>query len=554
MLGQKNTKEAVLQRLYNQAVSFWGVDSIEELDPLAQLLMQGLASLIYDVHNEIEDINVRLLESLSNTLTPSALIDPRPAHSIAQAFPVEPEVFIDRKTVFQDKKLSLELREKGIEQLSFAPVMRVRLISGNIKYLITERYFNRIEENGEKQLLGQAHTLGEQTNNTVWIGLDTHQEVKTLEGIPFFFDFPRATNKYDKFKVLPYSKWSIAGRPLTVKAGLPVFMGDELLDEPLFYKNDLLNRIDQHIADIYNIQYLTIDSNIQLRDVRKEPFPEEIIDLFPEHVTAQGEPCYWIKIVLPAHISIQDIHDIRISLNAFPIAQKTFYSLSRKFMGIVPLQTKYEGEYFIGVENVSDSYDRIYKPLPFTTTGRNDKPAGTYSIKRGGIERLDNRNAGEYMERMINLMRDEVVAFSSLDTDKLRNVMDEMQEGLKQLDILYGDSPTRNFSTPDYLILDRNRDKDKDNEAETVFVEYWSTHCELANGLRSGKMLTSSGSLPLDKNSVRLLSMTKGGKQPASVSGRMDAFRYVLTSREQLVTQTDIENFSVMNWEEKSQM
>ena len=122
MLRQKYTKQDILQRLYNHAVTFWGVQAIEDLDPLIQLLMQGFASLVYDVHNEIEDINVRILESLSNTLTPSVLIDPRPAHSIAQASPVEPEIFLDRKAIFHDKKLSLELREKGIELLSFAPV------------------------------------------------------------------------------------------------------------------------------------------------------------------------------------------------------------------------------------------------------------------------------------------------------------------------------------------------------------------------------------------------------------------------------------------------
>jgi hypothetical protein len=95
--------------------------------------MQGLAALIYDLRNEVEDMNVRVLESLANALTPSVLIDPRPAHCVAQAFPAEPIVFLDRKTAFHDRKLPLELREKGIEFLSFVPVTRVKLVSANFR-------------------------------------------------------------------------------------------------------------------------------------------------------------------------------------------------------------------------------------------------------------------------------------------------------------------------------------------------------------------------------------------------------------------------------------
>jgi hypothetical protein len=231
-----------------------------------------------------------------------------------------------------------------------------------------------------------------------------------------------------------------------------------------------------------------------------------------------------------------------VHINTFPVAQKTLYSISRKtkedLASIIPLMTRYEGEYFIGVEDVSDSYGKLYKPLPYTT-GQKDTRPGTYSIKRGGVERFDKRNAGEYMERLINLLRDETAAFSSLDTDRLRSIIGDMQEGLKQLEIRYNDSPVREFSIPDYLLLSR----DRNDEAEVLFAEYWSTHCGLSNGLRSGKILAPSASLPLTKDSCRLMGMTRGGKSPADVSGRMDAFRYVLTSRDQLVTQEDIVNF-----------
>ncbi|MDR1369900.1 MAG: type VI secretion system baseplate subunit TssF [Dysgonamonadaceae bacterium] len=540
MQEKKNTKEDILRQLYHHAATFWGIRDIEDLDPLVQMLMQGLASLVYDTRNEINEMSVRVLESLASVLTPSVLTNPFPAHSVAQASPTEPVFFLDRKNTFFDKKIPPELRERGIKSLSFAPVKRVRLVSGKIKYLICERDFYRME-NGERRPAGQARTPGEKTNYTLWIGLDLHPEVETLRGLSFYIDFPHAVNKYDKYSVLPYSKWSAGGQPLEIRAGLPS-LHEENGDGALFPEHDPLNRIDKTIADIYNVQFLTVAGDVRLQAIPREPFPVEITGLFPEHVTGQTEPCYWIKAVFPAYITMQDIHDMTVHINTFPVAQKTLYSIThnmagRGLTGIIPLRTQHEGEYFIGVEQLDDSSGDIYRALPYTT-GQN-RQTGTYSIKRGGIERFDRRDASELMERLIDRLRDEAAAFSSLDADSLRGAIGRMQENLRQLEIKYEDNPVRGFSIPDYLLLNR----DRDNHAEILFAEYWATHCETANGLRAGRILEPSASLPVAKDSCRLASATRGGKFPADISGKMDAFRYALTARDQLVTREDIVNF-----------
>jgi hypothetical protein len=539
-----NTKEDILRRLYGNAAALLGVREIEELDPLVKLFMQGFASLIHDTHNEIKDMNLRLLESLANSLTPDVYINPFPAHAVAQAFPSEPVVFLSRKNVFHDRKVSPELKEKGIKFLSFAPVKAVRLTSGKIRYLICERNFYRMEENGDKRLSGQSLAPGEKTNGTVWMALDLHPEVETLKGLSFYIDFPHSTDKYGKYGVLPYGKWSVGGEPLEMDAGLPDLRDEdgETSGNPLFPRHDPSNLMDKSIAEIYDIQFLTVAGDVRPHTLRRETFPEELGGLFPEHVTAQTEGTWlWVKAVFPVHISVRDIHDMTVRINTFPIAQKTLYSLTRRteegLSDIIPLGTRYEGEYFTGMESVSDSSGAVYRELPYTT--RQQRQAGTYGIRRGGIERFDARSAGEHLERTINLLRDETAAFSSFDRDSLRQTVDRVREGLRQLEIRYGDNPVSEFSVPDYLILDGNREE----KSEILFAEYWATHCELANGLRPGKMLTAAGSVPLVRDSCRLASSTRGGKAPANVSGRMDAYRYVLTSRDRIVTREDIGNF-----------
>ena len=544
MEDRKNTKENILQRLYNHAAGLWGVQSVEDLDPFIKLMMQGVASMLYDVNNEIEDINVRMLESLATVLTPSILIDPRPAHAVAQAYPSEPVAYIDRKTVFFDKRMPPELQSKGIKSLSFVPLERVRLVSGKIKYMVTERLFHRVGENGDKMTLAQAHTLNEKTNHTVWIGIDLHPEVETFRGLSFYIDFPLAADKYDKYRILPYSRWSIDGEPLDMKAGLPYLPeedGEKDGDDDSILKTyNLLSRIDENISGLYRMQYLTVLGDLRPDGIQKKAFPDEIIDLFPESAAASTESCYWITVVFPAYITVQDIHAVKICINTFPVANKTFYShvhpSGEITVGIIPMRTQ-EGEHFISVEKVSGSHGTEYRDLPYSV-GEKSAP-GFYSVKRGGAERFDRRNAGEYLERMIDLLRDESVAFSSLNADNMQNIIFEIQKGLNRINVKYEQSAMAGLTIPSYLLLNTGKD-------ETIFAEYWATHCELANGLRAGKLLTPQSSVFLVKDSCRLLTETRGGKSEASASGRQDAFRYVLAARDGIITQEDAANFCRM--------
>ncbi|MDR3339207.1 MAG: hypothetical protein LBT25_03765, partial [Candidatus Symbiothrix sp.] len=69
-MSSSNSKEAVLQRMYQHTAAFWGVANVEDLDPIVLLIMQAIANELYDIYNVMEDMHVRMLESLSSVLTP----------------------------------------------------------------------------------------------------------------------------------------------------------------------------------------------------------------------------------------------------------------------------------------------------------------------------------------------------------------------------------------------------------------------------------------------------------------------------------------------------
>ncbi len=536
---EQKSKEVIMQRMFSHAASFWGVRSIDDLDPLVIRLIEALASELYTVNNEICNMNNRILESLAGVLTPSMLIAPRPAHSVVQATPFENFLFLDKHTILLDRHVPQEMKKFGMIDISFLPVGNVRLISGKIDRLICERMFFQMESGGRKKLAGRAHTLNEQINNTVWIRLELHPEIESMENISFYIDFPTSDNKYEKYSLLPYSKWELSGVPLEMYSGLPVWEDENTSNGSFFSRYDILNQTDGFVSDYYRMQFLTVGNKLHLSDIAKESFPGEVKDLFPEELT-ELEPAYWLKVTFPPHISAVNLHDLTICINAFPVANKILYSEICKcnnLTGIVPLRTK-EGETFLSVENVTDSSGKEYKSIPYSSS--QTKGTGVYSIKQGGMERFDERNAREYIERLIDLLRSESSAFSSMEMDNLRNIITGLQTGLIELENKLNNSTMTNAEIPSYLLLST---EDKD---ETIFVDYYATYCHLANGLRSGKVLTPLAAIPLLKNSCYLLKATSGGKPAPNSTGKLDAYRYALTARDQIYTHEDAKNFCLM--------
>jgi len=336
--------------MYNHAASYWGIKSIDELDPIVCLLIEGLASNLYDTNQSILDSNIRILESIASALTPDVLITARPAHAIMQVLPLEPFYFIDNYTVFNDKTPNQELLRQRIRTVSFSPVSKVRLVSGSVKYSVCERMLYSIKGGYDKTLLASAHTLNEKINQTLWIGIDMHTELDSLQNVSFYFDFPHAENKYEKYSLLPYTKWSLDGEVIETMPGLPVWKDDDAPESiPVFARYDLLNRIDSDILDFYRLQFLTVTNDFRLKGKHKTRFPEEIRNMFPDDVTDTLEPCYWIKVVFPPHISTLNIHDVTVNMNAFPVANKILYSVTsppNNVTNIIPMQTG-KAEFFL---------------------------------------------------------------------------------------------------------------------------------------------------------------------------------------------------------------
>ena len=60
------SKDSIRQQMFEHAASQWGISSIEELDPIVLMLIEGLASELYTVRQELSDSHLRILEKIAS--------------------------------------------------------------------------------------------------------------------------------------------------------------------------------------------------------------------------------------------------------------------------------------------------------------------------------------------------------------------------------------------------------------------------------------------------------------------------------------------------------
>lgn len=542
------SKASIKQIAMKNAIRIWQVSNVDQLDPIVKLFIEVFSTLINDNEISIDSIKERLLEQISNALTPDSLISAKPAHAVMKAMPAESEMEIGRRDIFYTDKLTNLAKKYNLKTLQFSPVTdHIKLVNGEIRYMLCERNLFSMDINGEKELMTRATSFYQNLNRTVWLGLTLNSSIKTLRHIHFFFDFPNTDHRYDLYDLLNQTAWSIDGSPVSIETSIANAYSENEYQDDLFSYYNTSYRNDEEVMELYRKQFLHIKSATETRKLQKTPFPAELTPFFSGRVN-ELEPQYWIKIVFPPYFSSEDLEDINISLNAFPVSNKDlkYKTLEREkgLAGILPLSVS-PGEYFLFPDKVDDADSKPYNFLPFSTT--EGSPGNSYTIKRGGLERFSTRQLADTIENLIDLFRSETIIFNALKMENIRNSVSGMEEFIAILTSKMESNSAKIKETPTYLLIDS---EEKNN---TIYASYWVSNCHIANSLPFGAVFKPLKSLPLEKDSCMLLKASAGGKTGAKSGERIEAYKYALTTRDQLYSIADIENFCRMKFRDKIQ-
>lgn len=103
---------AIKERIVKQAMDFWGVSDIRDMDPVIDLLLEVFAHESNKLYQEIEQSDSRILHRLSRILIGNKWTLPKPAHALMTITPNHGECCeLDAEDHFMQRKTYLA---KGI--------------------------------------------------------------------------------------------------------------------------------------------------------------------------------------------------------------------------------------------------------------------------------------------------------------------------------------------------------------------------------------------------------------------------------------------------------
>lgn len=539
-----NSKEAIRNRILKHALSYWDIKNTEDLDPVVKLILEALSVELYNLSNEVQDTQVRILEKIANLLAPESLTSPNPAHAVLHVTPAEPiEIITNTTNFYTQRKIASKLNEPPDTNLDvfFTPVDTVQVFDATVRYIITGSNLFEYDQAFNRQLVARTATGKPAESHALWLGVKINQKIENINNLYFYFEWkniePKLANK--NYQLLPVTKWYTANGEIKTRIGVP-YISDERNETAgnINLDYNLLHLLEKDIKHHYDHKSVAI-ADIGTKNINetKDVYPADLKKFFKESdLQKLNEKLLWVKIVFPAAMQQEALDEVKVYLNAFPIVNRQVSDLKFRLKGgsnIIPLKTA-PLEQFLTVKSLTDD-THTYTSVPFRKM--NEEETGTYTLRSGGVERFDTRNARELISYLVELLRSESSAFSAYGYDFIATTLKEMNQRIALIE-----QKTKGFlnnaaEIPNYIIV-------KPFEGfDMMYAEYWTTLAEAANTVRSGTRLQQVSGAKVKPDSVVLLTTTIGGKNRLKPEERLNAFRYGIMTRNRIITKEDIRNF-----------
>lgn len=535
-----SSKEEIRNRLLKNAEDFWNIKDSHDFDPLVKLIMEVLSNELFNITNDIKNLENRIFDKISRILAPEHLTSALPAHAIVQARPIEKQDYLSPFSQFSIKKnIEKQQDEKAgtkKTEIFFSPLHQVRLLNAEVKYLASGNLVQKIQQQNRSIFLATTQGVSLE-KNAIYLGLVGLEEWTDLDRLNFFFDWKNYAVPDNSYDLLALGRWSFQGNDISAYTG-------RFMDEPIpgkaqgpFHNKQLINLIKEDVLQFYSNRFLTLADLNGISVTETQKWPQEFNSAFSQSDLNKFEKVTWLKLTLPAAITKEMLSELHISINAFPVVNKKLHQIKHRLKtmsNVIPLKTE-SLEQMLCVESLKDNKGNNYNEIPYTN--ENEKGDGSFSIRYGGTERFDTRNAKELIDYLFELLRDEKAAFSAYGPDFLSTVLKNLEQNIALIEQKSRSSLNMVKELPSYIIL-----KPLD-DADIVFLDLWVTQTEDANKINAGSKLTVLNNQKLNPESIFMLSMSKGGRARLSATNRVQAYKYGLTSADRIITKADVISF-----------
>lgn len=536
-----SSKDEIRNRILKNARDYWGIKNTNDFDPLVKLIIEALSTEIFNVSNDVKNLENRILDKISRILASDTLTSALPAHAILHARPVEAIETLHTKTQFFHRKRLKDKQESNKENavdIFFSPLKPVKVFNAGVTHLASGNNLFQIDTQHHKSLLCNTTPGYTLEQNTVYIGMETNAGIDTFKGLSFYFDWRNYVVNENTYDLISLSKWAVNN--VELQTSLDQFQLEPQNDfQSPFEKHDVLNLLAEDVQAYYSKRFLTIEEEHQSNpQTHLALYPTDFEQVFqPGNLSSLKKPILWFKVKFPAAITEAMLDELHISINAFPVVNKRIYDIKHRLKmmtNIIPVKLQ-DHDQFLSVDSLTDKLGNSYTEIPHVQY--DDRSVGSFSIRYGGSERFDGRNAKEVVDYLFELLRDEKAAFSAYGSDFLNSSLKELEQNISVIEQKTKAQLSTIKELLNYIIVKPL------NNADIMFLEFWTTNAELGNQIRSGSQLQSFESSKINAESLFLLSNSKGGRSRLNAGNRVQAYKYGLTTGNRLVTQSDIINF-----------
>ncbi|HRO43240.1 MAG TPA: type VI secretion system baseplate subunit TssF [Flavipsychrobacter sp.] len=552
------SKEAIASRMFRSAARFWGLSdtNMDNFDPLVRLLIEACAVEIYRIDNEMVSLQRSMTEHLAGLLVPEIYIQPRPAHAIIHAPSTDPQMYVTTESQFVHQKRVASMANGPLDSsmdVFFSPAGRFKTIDADVQLIAAADHIYKVNMLQQKETFLRAQQPF--TSNTAWIGINVKPQ-QDLRDLSLFFDLKNTPDKARLLSSLGYVKCFVGDTEIGLLKGLSPNNSEDskLVFEESLEELYVSRRTEKMIGRIYANHFLTITLDEQavghIEAHMLSRFPEEWHkNVGSNDLGLLQNDLLWLRLEFPAEFNAQIIDDLTIAINCFPVANRHLNNITYRlnsYFNIIPLLTD---EQFFSVHAVDGTYtnpsgrtDYVY--YPFDRYDHAEK--GTYTVRSGDLQRFDSRNAAEYLNYLVELLRDESRAFAAFGQDFLATTIKDLNQNIELISQKIRQNLNLLHTAPTYLLINPMQ------EGDTIFVQYWTCNGEAGNGIRSGSKMDLYEGSSFKKESLVLMTQTTGGMDKLKNTEILTAFKSVMISRNRLVTSADIQNFCFNYLQEKA--
>ncbi len=538
-LSQKYfSRERVRSRMLKRAAEVWGFpeSEMDDFDPLVTLLIEACAVEFEKIAGEIGKTQNRMLERLAQLLYPGT-ISVTPSHGVLQMRSSEPVSTLYPDAQFMHKPSGNDRkRDNSNIDLFFSPTHPIKIFDGAVRYLSSSRELFEIEEGTQKLPVASSSKRIVEYQHSVWLGLDVNEDVESLQGMSFFFNWVNQRESKNWYPYLPYTHWFLGNATLQHAPGIILSNENQVAANRLASEFDAMQTIEREVLELWGFHYISIKTKETIGQLKGERrmYPQAFERIFEKNELKElREPLLWIEVRFPTVIPDEALDTLFCTVNAVPVLNRKLNKIAYKLgqsLNIVPLET--DGT-FLSIKEITNSNGQPVKLIPFAN------PSGlapeTYTL-RYGINRFDDRNSYETLMNLTELIKEESSFFSALGEDFLIQNIRELNQILARIEDKLK-LQNKNQSPYPYLIIRPQR------EGANVMIEFWSCNGEIANKIPVGSKLASYRHSNVKPNSIFFITSTYGGKDKFNDSEKIDQYKKSLLSHDRIVTLQDLQTF-----------